>query len=229
MSDAHATTARQLAGEVAHQRRTNPVGNALLDLPAETDTLHEGLRRLVAIEFRTHSAELFAYGSMLSRFPHRPAADLYLTLGRVVCDAGPKLEGVARSMGMNEALLVRRLTTERGAYAFNGAMSWVAATGSQAAGALAAYTDMVVYYSDCCELAARLRATGAGATDEFIAYYDDPVDNELCALALDVVQDGLDRGDDPAEALVHARRVEEAITEAWRCAARVPNRSGEHA
>lgn len=39
-----------------------------------------------------------------------------------MCDAGPKLEEVARSMGMDEAQLVR-WPAERGAYAFNGTMS----------------------------------------------------------------------------------------------------------
>ncbi|MFI1582707.1 hypothetical protein [Embleya sp. NPDC020630] len=218
MSDVQGRTARRLADEVAHRRQTNPVGNALLGLSFETDTVHEILRRLVAVEFQTHAAELVAYGTMLSRFPRRPAADLYLTLGRVVCNAGPKLEGVARSMGMDAARLLR-WPTERGAYAFNCAMTWAAMAGGQAAGALAAHTDMITYYTGCCALVDRLRTFGVGATDEFIAYYDDPVDDVLCALALDVVQDGLDHGDDPEEAILHARRIEEAIGEVWRTAA----------
>ncbi|MFE5326789.1 hypothetical protein ACFRCG_10415 [Embleya sp. NPDC056575] len=224
MSDVRGRTARRLADEVAHRRKTDPVGNALLALPLEADTVANALRRLVAVEFRTHAAELVAYGTMLSHFPRRPAADLYLTLGRVVCNAGPRLEGVARSMGMDVARL-RRWPAERGAHPFNCAMTWAAMAGGQAAGALAAHSDMITYYTDCCALVDRLRAIDADATDEFIAYYDDPVDDVLCALALDVVQDGLDHGDDPEEAILHARRVEEAIGEVWRAVAHPePNR-----
>jgi hypothetical protein len=119
---------------------------------------------------------------------------------------------------MDEEQLVR-WPSERGAYAFNSAMSWTAVSGNQAAGALAAHTDMVVYYGGCCEIVRRLREAQVDLPEEFFAYYDDPGDSALEALALEVVQDGLDRGDDPNEAVFHARRIEEAIGEAWHTAA----------
>lgn len=59
----------QQTDELARLDATNPVGNALLELPAEAATVHESLKRLVAIEFRTHATELIAYRTMLSRFP----------------------------------------------------------------------------------------------------------------------------------------------------------------
>ncbi|MDJ1135655.1 hypothetical protein [Streptomyces iconiensis] len=204
--------------EVEHLRKAAPLPNALLDLPADGETGRERLRRLVAIEAQSHKAELGAYGTMLARFPHPPAADLYLTLGRIVCDAGPKLRQVARALGMSDSQLVR-WPPETGAYEFNSAMSWTALAGSQAAGALAAHTDMRVYYADCCALVSRLREVGAQVPEEFLDYYDDAADDTLCALALAVVQDGLDRGDDPRDAVFHARRIEEAIGAAWRTAA----------
>ncbi|MFI7241338.1 hypothetical protein [Streptomyces qinglanensis] len=213
-----ARSAQDLADEIGRLRRTAPVGNALLETAERGELTDEHLRRLIGTEAQCHTAELAAYGTMLARFPHRPAADLYLRLGRLVHDAEPKLESCARAFSLTPDQLVR-WPSERAAYAFDGALSYAALHGGQAAGALAMYADMQVYFSGCSRLVAHLRAEGTKVPEEFLAYYEDDPDDELCRLALDVVQDGLERGDDPEEAVFHARLVEEGIGDFWRAAA----------
>ncbi|MEV8129035.1 hypothetical protein AB0P07_34165 [Streptomyces sp. NPDC085944] len=221
MSTTHRTDVGRAVAEVERLRDLHPVGNPLLETVAKGGDTTDHLRRLVAVEAQCHAAELAAYGALLHRFHGARAAELWLTLGRLVHAATPKLHEVARHLGMTEADLARR-SAEGGAYTFNGALSWVALTGSQAAAALAAHTDMCVYFAGGTAVARRLREAGAEVPDAFLGYYDDPGDDALCDLALDVAQEGLDRGDDPDEAVFHARRVEESIGDIWSTAALTP-------
>ncbi|MFC4329969.1 hypothetical protein ACFPC0_19685 [Streptomyces andamanensis] len=209
--------AKSLADQVRQSVAATEPGSPLTRTPVTGPGTVEPLRRLVQIEYQSHAVELVAYGTLLSRFPHDPAAELWLRLGRVVREATPKLLHVARSLHMDEADLAD-WSTELGAYSFHGAVSWVAASGSQAAAALAAHTDMQVYYAGATAVARRLRDTDAEAPQEFIDYYDDPGDDALNELALAVTQDGLDRGDDPRGALFHARRVADSLLAVWRVA-----------
>ncbi|MEE1926877.1 hypothetical protein V1J52_01540 [Streptomyces sp. TRM 70351] len=218
------TTTHHLAGieravaEVERLRDLHPVGNPLPETVGQgTDpTVH--LRRLVAIEMQCHAAELVAYGTLTARFHSGAAPGFWLALGRLVQDATPKLREAARALGMTEADWTR-WPAERGAYAYNGALSWVAMTGGQAAAALAVHTDMAVYFPGGMAVVRRLREAGADVPQEFTSYYDDPGDDALRELALEVGQEGLDRGDDPEEAVFHARRTEEAIGDIWSTAA----------
>ncbi|MGC5341886.1 hypothetical protein ACPXCE_03175 [Streptomyces sp. DT24] len=210
--------ARTLADDVRQTLSGTAPGSPLVLAPVTGPGAVEPLRRLVAIEYQSHAVELVAYGTLLARFPHRPAAELWLTVGGIVHGATPKLLRVARALGMRETDLVR-WPADFGAYSFHSAMSWIAASGSQAAAALAAHTDMKVYYSGATAVARRLRETDAQVPQEFIDYYDDPGDDALNELALTVAQDGLDRGDDPQEALFHAHRIADALREVWRVAA----------
>ncbi|MFD8614564.1 amino acid adenylation domain-containing protein [Streptomyces sp. NPDC059631] len=209
--------AKSLADQVRQAVAGTEPGSPLTRTPVTGPGTVEPLRRLVQIEYQSHAVELVAYGTLLTRFPHDPAAELWLSLGRVVREATPKLLHVARSLHMDEEDLAD-WSTELGAYSFHGAASWVAASGSQAAAALAAHTDMRVYYAGAGAVARRLRDTDAEVPQEFIDYYDDPGDDALDELALAVTQDGLDRGDDPREALFHARRVADSLLEVWRIA-----------
>ncbi|MCX2969801.1 MULTISPECIES: hypothetical protein [Streptomyces] len=210
--------ATRAAAEVERLRDLHPVGNPLPETVARGGDPTVYLRRLVAIEMQCHAAERVAHGALLARFPSDRAAELWLTLGRLVQDATPKLHAVARALGMRQADLAR-WPAERGAYAFNGALSWVALAGGQAAAALSVHTDLVVYFAGGTAVARRLREAGADVPEEFVAYYDDPGDDALRDLALEVAQEGLDRGDDPEEAVFHARRTEEAIGDIWATAA----------
>ncbi|MFF4716497.1 hypothetical protein ACFY2V_34655 [Streptomyces eurythermus] len=210
--------AKSLADAVRRTVAGKEPGSPLTLAPVTGPGALAPLRRLVALEYQAHAVELVAYGTLLTRFPHPPAAELWVTLGRIVQEATPKLLRVADALGMNEADLGRR-SADFGAYAFHSTISWVAVSGSQAAAALAAHTDMQIYYSGASAVTRRLRATGAPVPRPFIDYYDDPGDDALSELALTVVQDGLDRGDDPQESLFHARRVAGSLLEVWRVAA----------
>ncbi|MFE0684733.1 hypothetical protein ACFW17_28545 [Streptomyces sp. NPDC058961] len=209
-------SAAQLVEAFDNRRRDDPVPNALL--AADTKLTLEHLRRLVGTEAQAHRTELVAYGTMLSRFPNRPAADLYLQLGRLVYDASPKLEACARSLGLDRDASPL-WPSDRETYAFNSTVSWVAAQGSQAATGMSSYADMTGYYAGCAEVVDRVRSSGLKVPDEFVAYYDDQTPEELCRLALEVVQDGLDHGDDPDEALLAARLLDQSVGDFWRAAA----------
>ncbi|MFH8562543.1 hypothetical protein [Streptomyces sp. NPDC017988] len=210
--------ARALASELGATLTERTPGSPLTQVPAAGNGAIQPLRRLVVMEYQTHAAELQAYGTLLARFPHRPAAELWLTLGRIVDDATPKLRRVADALGMDATDLMRR-QTDPYAYSFNSAMSRAVASGSQTVAALAAHTDMRVYYAGATAVARRLREARAPVPAEFLDYYDDPGDDALNELALDVAQDGLDRGDDPQEASFHMHRIAAAILEVWRIAA----------
>ncbi|MER0444358.1 hypothetical protein ABR738_07185 [Streptomyces sp. Edi4] len=195
-------------------------GSPLTLAPVTGPSALEPLRRLVALEYQAHPVELAAYGNLLARSPHGQAAELWLTLGRVVHNATPKLYRVGQALGMDEAGLTRPVNS--GSYAFHSALSWIATSASQAAAALAAHTDMQVYYSGACAVARRLRESDLPQTRAFIDYYDDAGDDALKELALAVVQDGLDRGADPDEVLFHAHRISDALLDVWKTAAAPP-------
>lgn len=220
MPDTIPPDARELARRIEELRERDPVGNALLDT-LDSERAPELFRRLVGTEAQCHRAELTAYGTMLARFPRRPAADLFIRLSRLVYDAQPKLRKCADALTLPD-LSGRFWPADRETYAFNGTLSWVAIQGSQASFALSSYTDMVVYFSGCADLVRRVRELKIDAPAEFIDYYEGGASDELTELALDVVQDGLDRGDDPQEALFHARLLEESIGGFWKSAANGP-------
>nr|BFD82066.1 hypothetical protein StreXyl84_14670 [Streptomyces sp. Xyl84] len=218
MSSQPHSEAKALADDVRRAVAGHEPGSPLTRAPLSGPGTLEPLRRLVQIEYQAHAVELVAYGTLLARFPHEPAGELWSTLARIVREATPKLLRTARALGMNEADLAN-WSTDLGAYSFHGGISWVATSGSQAAASLAAHTDMQIYYSGATAVARRLRQAGADVPQQFIDYYDDPGDDALSGLALAVAQDGLDRGDDPHVALFHAHRIAGCLLEVWRVAA----------
>jgi hypothetical protein len=215
------TTAKELIDELAGLRARDAAegrGNALLAVARDGGLTTDHLRRVVAVEAQCHRAETAAYGLMTARFPRRPAVSLYTALTTLVHDAQPKLTACAEALGMSEDDLWFRPRTYE-TYAFNGMLSWIALEGSQAATALAAHTDMTVYFADCAELVRMVREHQVPAPDEFLAYYEGGISQELLDLAAEAVDDGLRRGDDPAVTLLMARHLERSIGDFWTAAA----------
>ncbi|MFC9856311.1 MULTISPECIES: hypothetical protein [unclassified Streptomyces] len=212
--------AEQLVGKLALRRQQRPVANPLLDVVRAGELTREHMRRLVRSEAQVHRGELPGYAVMGSRFPHRPAAGLYLGLAQVAYDAGPRLDRAGKALGLpSEGMTEWKRPTNRDAYSFNGILSWIAIQGSQAVTALTAHTDMSVYFAACEELVAAIRKHDVDVPEEFISYFANDPTEELRELALEVVQDGLDRGDDPQEALFMARLLEESLEGFWASAA----------
>ncbi|MFF5438904.1 hypothetical protein [Streptomyces achromogenes] len=216
------TTAEELVEELAHKRQQHPLANPFLDIARNGKLTREHMRRLVCVEAQLHHGELPGYSLMLSRFPHRPAAGLYLGLCQVAYEAGPRLNSVAEALELPREDRAKWMwTTDRKAYSFNGMLSWLAVQGSQSVTALAAHTDMCIYFPACQAIVDQIRQHGADAPEEFISYFDSDPTKELRQLALAVVQDGLDYGDDPREAVFMARLLEECTAEFWISAADV--------
>ncbi|WP_242907717.1 hypothetical protein [Actinomadura terrae] len=217
-----AANARDLVGILGDLRSRSPVRNALLEGLRGGEVTTEQLRRLVAVEYRCHQGELVAYGTLMSRFPHAPAGGFLIELSGLVYKAHPKLRATARALGVGDQDL-GHWPPGTDAAAFNGFISYLALHGTQADVALAMHTDMVVYFGACAELADGLRAGTMDVPEEFFAYYEGGPPEELRDQALETVQDGLDRGDDPDAAVRNARLLEEHIGLFWKAAADAAN------
>lgn len=216
------SSAQQLVDELARKREQNPVPNALLDVAKSDGLTQDHMRGLVRTELQCHHTEVPSYGKMLSRFPHRPAADFYVELIDLLHSCGPELEEAAEALGLpREKKDEWMWPADRRTYSYNGVMSWITAQGNQAATALAVHTDMVVYFPGCMEVAALIHEQGVDAPESFLSYYEgDPCEGTR-RRAIEVVQDGLDRGDDPREAVLMARLLEESIGDFWASAAAI--------
>ncbi|MFI6520460.1 hypothetical protein ACIBF1_33260 [Spirillospora sp. NPDC050679] len=210
--------AQTLADGLLRLRQETSVPNPLLDL-AEVDGIRlEHLRRLVGVELRCHRAELTAYGTMIARYPHHPTTGLYLAVGRLVYDAHAKLRRCAAALDIPEKR-IGEWPSGPDTLAFSGYISWLALHAGQADNALSLYCDMTVYFPACTALVARLRDTDLKVPPEFVDYYEGGQSDELERQALEVVQHGLDHGEDAETALRRARLLEEHIGRFWRAAA----------
>ncbi|MFF5563784.1 hypothetical protein ACFY7Z_17050 [Streptomyces sp. NPDC012623] len=217
------SSAQQLVEELTRRRRQHPVANPLLDVAKAGELTRDHLRQLVRNEAQVHHGELPGYAVMGSRFPHRPAAGLYLRLACLAYDAGPRLDRAGEALGLSsQGKEEWRRPAARDAYSFNGILSWIAIQGSQAVTALTAHTDMSVYFPACEELVTEIRKHDVDAPDDFLTYFSNDPSENLCELAVEVAQDGLDRGDDPEEALFMARLLEESLEGFWASAAGAP-------
>ncbi|MFC9856310.1 MULTISPECIES: hypothetical protein [unclassified Streptomyces] len=213
-------SAQHLVDELARNREKDPVPNGLLDVAKRGALTSSHLRGLVSTESQCHQTELPAYAAMLSRFAHHPAAGFYIELIALLRDCGPKLDAAAEALGLSAREKAQWMwPSDRRAYSCNGVLSWITAQGSQASTALAVHTDMSVYFPGCTDLVAVIREQGMGAPEEFLSYYEADPCAETRRQAVEVVQDGLDRGDDPQEALLMARLLEESFADFWASAA----------
>ncbi|MBB5959802.1 thiaminase [Saccharothrix tamanrassetensis] len=210
--------ATDLVGRLGTLRAEQPVGNAVLDKVNDGTVTEGDLRGMVLTELQAHQAELVAYGVGLAKYPHSPATPFFTQITELVANATPKLVACARALGLGDADL-RRREPDPTIYAFSGCLSWIAVTGRQASLALALHTDMTVYFPDCLAIATGVRKSALAAPDEFFDYYEGTASEELLALASEVVDDGLRRGDDPDEAVFSARLLEANIGQFWRAAA----------
>ncbi|MFF9628061.1 hypothetical protein [Streptomyces fradiae] len=214
----HGESGDNLVSILRQARGGNPPENALLDIARDGKLTTDHLRRLVAVEWQCHAVELSAYGLMSARFPRRPAVRLYGRLTELVVGAQPKLAACAEAFGMGpDDLWYRPRTYET--FAFDGMLAYVAANGSQAATALALHTDVELYFGDCARLVRLAREQGVEAPDEFFRYYEGDPSTGLLDLAAEVAEDGVRNGDDPQEAILLARLLEQGIGLFWRSAA----------
>jgi hypothetical protein len=213
-------SAQQLADELARKRERQPVTNALLEMAKAGRVGQEQMRGLVRTESQCHQTELPSYAALLGRYRQRPAADFYVELIDLLHDCGPKLDAVAEALGLAEdEKAAWAWPSDRRVYSFNAVLSWITAQGSQAAAALAVHTDMSVYFPGCVDLVQAIREQEVEAPQEFVSYYESDPCAETRRLALEVVQDGLDRGDDPQRAVLMARLLEESFEDFWASAA----------
>lgn len=213
-----------LVERLADLRGRKPVGNALLDLLHSGALTVDHLRGLVQVELTVHQGELVAYGTGTARFPRRPNVHFMTQLIEVVDHATPKLVECARAFGLGEEELRRRVP-DPALHGFNGYLSWVSSNESQASLALALHTDMSVYFPEGLALARGVKGSDLEVPEEFFAYYGGESPDELMSLALEVVDDGLARGDDPDDAVFHARMLEEYVGQLWRSAAGIRSRT----
>ncbi|MFH9125579.1 hypothetical protein [Streptomyces globisporus] len=221
MKPATAPTAAALTAEVLDMRRTSPVPNPLNDLARSGAISQEHLRSLVIVELRNHEPELAAYGILLSRFPQNPAATYFGRLASMVYQATPRLLDTIERMGITDEDIAAH-PASLPCYAYAGTMSWIALHGSIAGAALAAWVDVDAYYTQTFALLDIIESAGIQVPEAFTTYYRNGTPDKWHRSALEVIQYGLDHGDDPREALLCGRLMDECIGEFWLAATALP-------
>ncbi|MDV6012517.1 hypothetical protein [Haloechinothrix sp. LS1_15] len=215
--------ARDLVRRLSELRTDRPAGNALLDRVREGTLSDIHLKRLVAMEYTAQRTELTCFGALIARFPFTPAADFYTWLAQLVSAARPALLTAARALGLSEPDM-RRWPDEPAAYAFADTLSWISLNGSLTASALAVHSDVTVYFPACADLTEAASDAGVALPESLTGLYTTAPPGDLTQLAVAVAQRGLDRGDDPEEAVCHAWRLEESLERFWQAAADAPAR-----
>ncbi|NSC22979.1 hypothetical protein FM076_18160 [Streptomyces albus subsp. chlorinus] len=218
MPDRRPRPADSLIADVHDRYLSGRHDNALLMSVREGRASTDQLRRLVAAEAQCHQAEITAYAVMNARFSGPLATDFYLRMSTLVNAARPKLRACAEDLGMSAGDMRLRPRTAQ-AFSFPGIISWIALQGSQAATALALHTDMRLYFPHCRKLVEELRASGRRVPQSFLDYYASGDSEELLKMAAEVVQEGLEGGDEPRDAVVMAGLVPDGVDDLWRAAA----------
>ncbi|WP_018656863.1 hypothetical protein [Actinomadura flavalba] len=206
-------TARAVAEELASARAPRPAGNDFLVRLGEDRVTADDLRRLVRAETASAAGELSAYAAMAVRYPH----PVFPALLDMAYRAVPRIAACARATGLDADRLARP-PTRFSAYAYPAYLSWLALNAGRAGIGAAIYADLDGYYADGLLVAEGLRASGAKVPGELVDYYSAPVPDGLCEGSLSLLQEGLDAGDDAADALRLGRMMQKSLDGFWRSA-----------
>ncbi|RJO70731.1 hypothetical protein D5S18_26370 [Nocardia panacis] len=207
-------TATDLVDAVARLNAEYPLTNPLLERGRAGTLTVAHLRALVAGEIRLHPPEMGTYGVLIGRFPFVPAAPYFGKLASMVYGATPRLMHCAAELGLDDDEIDAR-TVGLPNYAYNGVMSWLGQYGSTSAAALAALVDIEIYYRDTFELLDLIRARGLDAPKPFMDYYANGEPGQWEDGALEVIQHGLDSGDNPRDTVHAGRLMAECIEQFW--------------
>ncbi|MFI6520457.1 hypothetical protein ACIBF1_33245 [Spirillospora sp. NPDC050679] len=206
-------TAHMVVEELTRARAPRPDGNDFLVRLREGAVTADDLRRLVHAETVAATAEAMAYAAMAVRHPH----SLFPDLLDMAYQAKPKIVECARAMGLDDEQIAQA-PTRFSAFAYPSFLAWLALHADRAGLGATIYTDLNGYYTGSALVAEGLRAAGPEVPGDLIDYYSSPVPEGLCDGALALLREGLEAGDDAAEALRLGEMMETSLAAFWRSA-----------
>ncbi|MFC9970977.1 hypothetical protein ACFVH6_08755 [Spirillospora sp. NPDC127200] len=206
-------TAHTVVEELTRARAPRPDGNDFLVRLREGAVTADDLRRLVHAETLAATAEIRAYAAMAVRHPH----PLFPALLDMAHQAKPKIVECARTLGLGDEQIAQA-PTRFSTLAYPAFLAWLALHADRAGLGAAVYTDLDGYYADSVLVAEGLRAAGPEVPGDLVDYYSSPMPEGLRDLVLALLQEGLEAGDDDAEALSLGRMMEASLAAFWRSA-----------
>jgi hypothetical protein len=166
--------------------------------PGRLNAIAGEQRRIIASDRRS-------FAQLAARFPAAPAGPWLLAMAQAEDQAAALIDGYAAWLGLDEQWL-RRYEPDPRAQCYPAFVAWLALNGSISAVSLALLANLAAWGENCARVAAALRGA-YGAPDEAVAFFDffatpPPGFRDH---TVDVLQAGLDAGDDPDEARRAAR------------------------
>lgn len=189
----------------AHEIIAAPPPNRFIELLEAGGLPEERLRRLAGEQYSILRSDRRSFALLAARFPEAPAGEMFLSLANGENRALELLGRFAAALGWTEQEL-RAYEPEPLAQAYPAYLAACAVYGSRSAVALAMLANLNEWGGYCARIAEALRGSYDFPEDavEFFRFFAAPPPG-FSETATAVIQDGLDAGDDPAEALRAAR------------------------
>jgi hypothetical protein len=179
--------------------------HSVLGALAEGHVAPERLNAIAGEQRRIIASDRRSFAQLAARFPAAPAGPWLLAMAQAEDQAAALIDGYAAWLGLDEHWL-RRYEPDPRAQCYPAFVAWLALNGSISAVSLALLANLAAWGENCARVAAALRGA-YGAPDEAVAFFDffatpPPGFRDH---TVDVLQAGLDAGDDPDEARRAAR------------------------
>jgi thiaminase len=188
-------------GDLEKRIRTH----GFLDRLERGDIDRAALSALACEQHAIISSDRRSFSLAATRVPAQPAGAFFLSMAQGEVVALGRLVDFAEAIGLNEDSLVTYEPDPR-AQAYPAFVAWIALNGSAADLALAFLANLAAWGENCGRVAKALRAA-YGLDDRAVAFFDffATPSEEFRSSAVEVVDDGLARGDSPVAAKRAAR------------------------
>ncbi|MGW5645160.1 hypothetical protein ACWEV3_37290 [Saccharopolyspora sp. NPDC003752] len=172
--------------------------------------------RLVRYTYVALDAQVVAHASLVTRFPHHPAADFFVRLAGLPISLRVPLREAAEQLGTPPDALAARLLPVP-CQGLLGMFAWLGVHATQAEAGMAVYTDLAEWYAIWGQLIPYMERADppppAPAVSVFRRF--STPNRELLDGALMAADDGLLRGDDPNSAREAALLAPHYLKEFW--------------
>ena len=182
---------------------------------AEGRATREALCALAGEQRHVIASDRRSFAQLAARFPQPQAGDFFLAMSQGEGEALGLLDGYIGWLELDEVWL-RAYEPDPRAQSYPAYVAWLALNGASSAVALAFLANLAAWGDNCAAVARALRGA-YGASDQAVAFF------EYFATAppgfrertLEVIQAGLDAGEDPLEATRAARLLQAYELQFW--------------
>jgi hypothetical protein len=197
--------ARDLVTRAREETSAGTAGNRFLDLLDQGAVPRERLVRLAGEQYHIVSSDRRSFSLLASRYPERPAGDLFLSLAQGEGQALALLMDFAAALGLGDKDL-KAYEPLPMAQAYPAYLAQRAAFGTAGEVALAMLANLEEWGSYCGRAAEALRAH-YGLDEKAVGFFRYFAESPpgFAEQAEDVIAAGLAAGDEPAEAARAAR------------------------